>query len=86
MKYLALAFALLAPSLAQAKDVALILNDNEVTALKQMLDAATKAQGLAVAGTAVYLLDKINKAPTVTDKKDVPAEEHKPAENHDDAH
>jgi hypothetical protein len=65
--------ALLYPFTAQAKDVALMLNDQEQAALRQILDVATKAGGMQIAPNTVYLLNKLNTAPVVTDHKDTPA-------------
>ena len=61
---------ILMTSPAQAADHALILNDEEIKVLRQMLDVATKAQGLAVAKFAVYFDDKLANAPAVKEHKD----------------
>lgn len=57
---------------AQAKNIALILNDDEQVALRVVLDTATKAQGIQIAPTTVYLLNKLNSAGTVVEHKDDP--------------
>lgn len=64
---LALAVLVLAPP-AQvfAADRALILSDDEQAAFRRVLDVATKAQGLQVAQTTLYFLNKLNSAPVVT--------------------
>lgn len=66
MNRLLLALILLAPSPASAKDVALILNDQNRTALAQVLDLATKAYGLQVAPVTVQLKALLDAAPEVT--------------------
>jgi hypothetical protein len=70
MKYLAILMLLI--SSAQAADKAVILSDQEQVALRNILDIATKAQGLAIAGDALYFANKINQAGVVTDQKAVP--------------
>lgn len=77
---LALAYlpALIAVLPAPARaDVALMLTDNERAALVQALGAALTAQPQN-SPMITFLLNRINTAPTVTEKK--PAED-KPAEN-----
>lgn len=54
---------------ASAKDVMLVLNDQEQAALRHILDSATKSEGLQVAQATVYLLNKLNTAPEVTERK-----------------
>lgn len=69
MKKLVLALALLAPGIASAKDVALVLNDAEQQALYRALDAAVKAQGLSIAADMLHLLRRLQTAPEVTETK-----------------
>ena len=57
---------------ADAKDVMIILNDQEQAAMRRVLDSATKSEGIQVAPITVYLLDKLNKAMEVVEKKDNP--------------
>jgi hypothetical protein len=60
---------------ANAADRALILTDQDQKDLVQALDAATKAQGLAVAPANVRLYQKLLAAPVVTEQShDKPAE------------
>lgn len=66
MSRLVLALLLLAPAPVSAKDVALILNDQNRAALAQVLDLATKAYGLQVAPTTVQLKALLDAAPEVT--------------------
>ena len=73
MRYIVAMVLRLAPFGAKAAEYALVLNDSERQALIALLDEATKAKGLAVAPNAVYLANKIQSAPVVTDKKDDPA-------------
>lgn len=54
---------------ARAKDVALILNDQEQTMLYQALDGTVRAQGLNAAPSMLHLLDRLRSAPIVTDTK-----------------
>lgn len=68
--FLIAAILLTVPSIASAKDVALILNDDEQNAFRAVLDAATKAQGIQIAPMTVYLLNKLNSAGTVVEHKD----------------
>ena len=51
---------------ALAADKALILSDDEQAALRHVLDVATRAEGLQVAQTTLFLLNKLNSAPVVT--------------------
>ena len=55
---------------APAKDVMIILNDQEQTALRRVLDSATKSEGIQVAPITVYLLNKLNSAMEVVEHKD----------------
>jgi hypothetical protein len=50
---------------AQAADKALILNEQEQRDLVTILDAATKAQGLAIAASTLRLLYKLQSAGVV---------------------
>lgn len=59
---IALAVVLAGTVLVQAKDITLTLNENEVSAFKQVLDVATRAQGMQIAPLAVYLTNKLNAA------------------------
>ena len=54
---------------AFAADKALMLNEQEQAAFKQILDSATKAGGIQIAPTTVYFLNKLNVAPTVEPEK-----------------
>lgn len=72
MKILALTGLLALTATAHATDRALILNDDEQAALRQILDAATRAQGIQIAPVTVYLLNKLNSAPAVVEHKDEP--------------
>lgn len=60
---------------ARAADYALVINDAEKAALIEALDEATKAKGLAIANKTVFLLNKIQTAPMVTDRKEDPPKE-----------
>ena len=89
MKRIALAMLVLplAATGASAADHMLVLSDQEMAALYQVLDSATKAQGLQIAPQTVYLLNKMKAAPVVTEHTDAPAPqatapEQKPAEEH----
>jgi hypothetical protein len=57
---------------AQAKDVMIILNDQEQAAYKRVLDSATKAEGVQIAPITVYLMNKLNQAMEVVERKDNP--------------
>lgn len=70
--------AVLTASPAWAADVALILNDEEQKALRQVLDAATRDRGLEMAGITVYFANKLRAAGTVTERKDEPADKKEP--------
>ena len=61
MKRLALALLLLT-SPALAKDITVTMDEQAWAANIQLLDAATKAQGLAVAQAALFIKDKIEAA------------------------
>jgi hypothetical protein len=69
MKLFLVLLLLFSVTAANAKDYALVINDNEKKGLKQVLDAATKAEGMKIAPFTVYLLNKINAAPEVTAHK-----------------
>ena len=71
---LATSFALVV-SPAIAKDVALILSDDEQKILYRVLDAATRGQGIEIAPATAYLLNKLRTAGTVTERKDDKPEE-----------
>ena len=67
MKRLALALLLLtgpalAASPAVAKDITVTMDEQAWAANIQLLDAATKAQGLAVAQAALFIKEKIEAA------------------------
>lgn len=66
---------------AQAKDVALILNDQDQAMLLQLFDGALKADGLKAAN-AVYFWQKLKAAPSIEEHKDTPEkqDEQAPAE------
>lgn len=55
---------------AEAKDVMLVLNDQEQAALRRVLDSATKSEGMQLAPITVYLLNKLNSAAEVVERKD----------------
>lgn len=55
---------------AEAADRALVLNDQEQAALIHALDLATRSGDTKDARVTVYLLNKLEQAPVVTDKKD----------------
>lgn len=57
---------------AQAKDVMMVLTDQEQAALRHVLDAATKAEGMQVAPVTVYFQNKLNTAMEVVDHKENP--------------
>jgi hypothetical protein len=67
------ALAFIIPVAAHAADKAVMLTDDEQSALVQILDAATKAQGISIATNTVYFLNKIKSAPTVVPHVDAPA-------------
>lgn len=81
--FLISAFAVLSITVpVAAKDVALILNDQERQVLVQILDEATKAKGLLIARQSVYMLNKLDSAAEVVphnDKTDKPEETQKSA-------
>ena len=62
---------------AQAKDVMLVLNDQEQAALMQILDVATKANGLQIANNTVAFMQKLQSAPAVVKHTD-PTPDEKP--------
>ena len=66
IRILLTALVLIVPAQAIAADRALILSDDEQAAFRQVLDVATKAQGLQIAQTTLFLLNKLNSAPVVT--------------------
>ena len=77
MKWLFLA-AMVLVSPVQAAEKVLMLSDQEVVALKTLLDVACKAQGLTqMCRNAFILSDKIDSAGVVTEQKPVPAVEPK---------
>jgi len=55
---------------AQAKDVMLVLTDQEQTALMQILDIATKAQGLQIANNTIHFMQQLQSAPAVVSHTD----------------
>jgi hypothetical protein len=79
---LAVLFLALIPSTAAiAAERALVLTDQEQTALVEILDAATKQGGISIAGKTTYFLNKLNAAPTVTSQTPIePKEKPKPPE------
>jgi len=62
---------------ASAKDVMLVLNDQEQAALRRVLDSATKSEGMQLAPITVYLLNKLNSAAEVVERKDGAPEQDK---------
>lgn len=65
---------------AQAKDVALVLDDNDQIILRQVLDRATKALGMEIAPATVRLLNKLNTAPVVTSRTESEEKPKEPAQ------
>lgn len=53
------AIVLASATLTQAKDIVLPLNEREQTALRELLDLATKAGGLTSAPAAVHFANKM---------------------------
>ena len=66
------ALVLLFTASAAGADKALILNDQDQKDLVQVLDAATRAQGLSIAATSLRLYQKLLAAPSITEQKDAP--------------
>jgi len=60
---------------AEGRDVMIVLNDQEQAALRRVLDSATKAEGIQIAPMTVYLMNKLNAAMEVVERK----EDSKPA-------
>ena len=80
MKKLIFSLIFIAASMpaAQAKDVALILNDQEQQMMLQAIDATVRAQGVQAASSMLHLLQKLQTAPAVTETApDKPAEQKK---------
>lgn len=78
MRFWAVAiFAAVFPLSAYAAEKALMLNEQEQAALLKVLDTATKSGGIEIAPSTVYLLNKLNTAPTVVEHKD-PAKQDAP--------
>lgn len=57
---------------AAAKDITVTLNDEEQRVLLQILDAATKAQGLQVAQATVFFVKKLDDAAKAADAVPLP--------------
>lgn len=76
MKYLVLLALFASP--ASAADYAIILTEQERAAMVEMLDIATRAQGLMITRKTIPLWEKLINAPVVTDQK--PADQ-SPKEN-----
>lgn len=57
---------------ARAADYMIVLNDNEKKVLIDILDEATKARGLVIAGSTLHFLNKVQTAPVVTERKEDP--------------
>ena len=70
--------AAIGTSTANAKDVTLTFTDQEQNALGQLLDAAVKGSGLAMAGPAAYFQKKFTDA--AVEPKSVPLPPEKPAD------
>lgn len=68
---------------AQAADKAMILDDKDQQDLINALDAATRAQGLAIAPSTLKLLYKLQSAGTVTGQKEVKPDDKPPAAKED---
>jgi len=71
VKAILIVLVLLVAEPAGAKDVALILNDQDQATLAQLLDGALRTQGLGAA-SAVYFWQKLKAAPAVTERQDDP--------------
>ena len=71
MRWIILGLLAFAPP-AVAKEHMVILNDLERDAMRELLDVAVRASGLQgnAARNAVILLDKINAAPEVVERKE----------------
>jgi hypothetical protein len=68
---------------ANAADRMIIVNDAEMKALMQLIDAAVRANGVQAMGAASMVIDKLNKAGVVqsqTPVPDAPPAEEKPKE------
>lgn len=78
MLRLTIAALLLATASARSADRAIVANEQEVTALIQLIDEAVKSKGLSVAQAALYWVNKLQAAPMVTDRKDEPSPSDKP--------
>lgn len=70
MRVLLVVFLMCTP--VMAKDYMVVLNEQELAAMRELLDAAVRASGLHGNATrnAVILMDKINAAPEVVERKD----------------
>jgi hypothetical protein len=58
---------------ASAADKTLVLNDSEQAALRKVLDSAVRHDGLELAPTVTYLLNKLNSAPSKPEQQEPPA-------------
>jgi len=85
---LVVAVALVPSTVAIAAEKALVLTDQEQTALVEILDAATKQGGISVAGKTIYFLNKLNAAPVVTSQTpaEPKADKAKPEKPKDETH
>ena len=80
VRYLALASAIAFASHASAKDITLILNDQEQQAFVQVLDAATRTGGLAATQGTVFFYNKLQTAINATNAPAQVAEKPKAGE------
>lgn len=71
---IAFASAIALASAAQAKDVTIILNDQEQQAFVQVMDAATRAGGLAATQGTIYFYNKLQTAIAAANTPAKPAE------------
>lgn len=71
MKNAIVYLSLLLASPVAAAERAIVANDQEITALIQLIDEALKAKGVAVTQNATYWINKIQAAPTVTSQQEI---------------
>ena len=84
---LVVAVALVPSTVAVAAEKALVLTDQEQTALVEILDAATKQGGISIAGKTTYFLNKLNAAPVTSQTPaDPKADKAKPEKPKDETH
>lgn len=78
---LMVAILLAVPQFAVAKDVALILNDQQQAKLVHALDVAIRTNGLAIAPDMVELFNLLKTAPVVESTKVEPVKPVKPSKD-----